>query len=247
MIFKKALCALLAVAMLLCCVPVMAEEAPIYYVNAPEDNTEYDTSVFEGHPTYLLEDDFYHSQGGNIPDQSKVKPSGWDIDYRGGSVTKAQHYDIGMGVWDFSETEQIRMSKNLLPHKSGKITFEAGFTMMIQPKSGFSYELLGNGKVAAQFITKDDTVQLVQANGKNITIGKYIVDKDFAIKAELDLDRGKVKVYTQGKYIGDFDFTEDCQQIDQIVVSTPKEGTVDVKLKFIYLYINYLVNEVFLQ
>ena len=66
--------------------------------------------------------------------------------------------------------------------------------------SSGTYELLGNGKVAAQFITKDDTVQLIQKDGKNITIGKYTVDKDFAIKAELDLDRGKVKVYAQGKY-----------------------------------------------
>ncbi len=246
MIFKKTLCALLACIMLLATMPVMAEEAPIYYVDAPETGEVYDTSVFEGHPTYLLEDDFYMSYGGNIPDQSKVKPSGWDIDYRGGSLTKPQHYDLGMGLWDFSETEQISMSKKLLPHKSGKITFEAGFTMMIQPKSGLSYELMGDGKVAAQFITKDDTVQLVQTNGRNINIGKYVIDKDFAIKAELDLDRQKIKVYAQGKYVGEFDFTEKCELIDEIFVSSPKEGTIDVKLKFIYLYINYLVNDVFM-
>ena len=246
MIFKKILCAVMALSMLLCFVPVMAEEAPVYFVDTQRDGTVYDTSVFEGHPTYLVEEDFYHSQGGNIPDQGKVKPSGWDIDYRGGSVTKSQHYDIGMGIWDFSETEQITLDKQLLPHKSGKLTFETGFTMMIAEKSGYSYEIMGEGNVAAQFVTKDNTVQLVQANGKNITVGKYTIGTMFAIKAELDLDRQKVKVYTQGKYIGEYDFTEKCGSIDELLISTPKEGTVDVKLNFVYMYINYLVNDVFM-
>jgi len=250
MIFKKTLSALLALGMLLSTAPVMAEEAapqqPVYRIEPEPSGTVYDTSVFEGHPTYLLEDDFYHSQGGNIPDTGKVKPSGWDIDYRGGSLTKAQHYDLGMGLWDFSETEQITMSKKLLPHKSGEITFEAGFVMMIQPKSGLNYELKGAGVTAAQFITENDTVVLVQPNGGKAVIGKYQVDKDFVIKATLNLDTQKVKVYSQNKLIGEYAFTNPCTEIDELFISSPKEGTLDAKLKFVNVYINYLINDRFM-
>lgn len=250
MIFKKTLSALLALGMLLSAVPVMAEEAapqqPVYRIEPEPSGTVYDTSVFEGHPTYLLEDDFYLSQGGNIPDTGKVKPSGWDIDYRGGSLTKAQHYDLGMGLWDFSETEQITMSKKLLPHKSGEITFEAGFVMMIQPKSGLNYELKGAGVTAAQFKTENDTVVLVQPNGKKTVIGKYQVDKDFVIKATLNLDTQKIKVFSQNKLIGEYAFTNPCTEIDEVFISSPKEGTLDAKLKFVNVYINYLINDRFM-
>ena len=251
MIFKKTLSAILALGMLLSTVPAMAEDAaatqqPVYRIEPEPSGTVYDTSVFEGHPTYLLEDDFYHSQGGNIPDTGKVKPSGWDIDYRGGSLTKAQHYDLGMGLWDFSETEQITMSKKLLPHKSGEITFEAGFVMMIQPKSGLNYELKGAGVTAAQFVTENDTVVLVQPNGKKAVIGKYQIDKDFVIKATLNLDTQKVKVYSQNKLIGEYAFTNPCTEIDEVFISSPKEGTLDAKLKFVNVYINYLINDRFL-
>ena len=252
MIFKKLLSTVLAAGMLLSVVPVMAEEAtvatqqPVYRIEPEPSGTVYDTSVFEGHPTYLLEDDFYHSQGGNIPDTGKVKPSGWDIDYRGGSLTKAQHYDLGMGLWDFSETEQITMSKKLLPHKSGEITFEAGFVMMIQPKSGLNYELKGAGVTAAQFITENDSVVLVQPNGGKAVIGKYQVDKDFVIKATLNLDTQKIKVYSQNKLIGEYTFTNPCNEIDELFISSPKVGTLDAKLKFVSIYINYLVNDRFM-
>lgn len=248
MIFKKALSAVLACGMLIGTVPVLAEEAPLATTAAPAaQTTEYDTSVFEGHPTYLLEDDFYNSQGGNIPSAEKVKPSGWDIDYRGGSITKPQHYDLGIGIWDYSEKEQISMSKMLLPHKSGELTMETGFQMQVKAKSGFSYELKGAGTTAVQFITENDTVQLLQPNGKKVTIGKYALDSMFTIRATLNLDTQKVKVYSQNKYVGEYAFTNKCNQIDQIYISTPKAGTLDVKLRFVNIFINHLVNDRFMS
>lgn len=82
MIFKKLLSAVLAAGMLLGIMPVTAEEAVVDFTSG---DTVYYTDVFEGNPTYLIEDPF-SSPEANTPDDGKDRPSGWDVEYRGGGV-----------------------------------------------------------------------------------------------------------------------------------------------------------------
>ena len=46
-------------------------------------------------------------------------------------------------------------------------------------------------------------------------IGKYQIDKDFVIKATLNLDTQKIKVFSQNKLIGEYAFTNPCTEIDE--------------------------------
>lgn len=246
MIFKKLLSTVLACGILLGIVPVMAEEAaqqPVYRIEPEPSGTVYDTSVFEGHPTYLLEEDFYHSQGGNIPDTGKVKPSGWDIDYRGGVISKIGK---GLAFFDTSEKESLTMTKKLLPHKDGKVTLETAFAMTSELSYGLTFELSGLGGAAARFVVEGDTFYLEQPNGKKAEMGKLKLATDFTLKAIIDMDTNKIDIYGQGKFVGQFDFTEDCQVIEQIAVKTPEDKTCFFELRFVNMYINYLVNERFM-
>ena len=106
---KKTVCIILVVQMILAMftMPSMAKIT---------EETYY-TDVFEGEAVYLIEDPFTLSAS-NLPD-SKARPSGWDIDYRGGTLSKATE---GVTIFDISEKESVVMSKKTIAHKNGKIT-----------------------------------------------------------------------------------------------------------------------------
>lgn len=241
MLFKKTLSAVLAVGMLLgtLAVPAMAEEA----TGDTQDTQKevFYTDVFEGNPTYLMEDPFQGSNG-QSPD-GKVRPAGWDVDYRGGTIAKVSN---GLAFYDTSTTEKLSMTKKILPHKDGKLTLDTAFKMIIEQSSGMTIELSGGGAAAARFVVEDDTVYLAQPGDKKVSIGKHTLGSEFKVKAILDMDTDKVEIHTQGKCVGEFDFTENCDVIEQISVSTPEESTCSFELKFVNMYINYVVNERFM-
>lgn len=241
MIFKKTLSWVLLSGMLLSTVPVMAEETLIISPEPTPEKTVYYTDVFEGNPTYLLEDPFQGSNG-QSPD-GKVRPAGWDVDYRGGKISK-----IGKGLAfnDTSVKESLTMTKKLLPHKDGKVTLETAFAMTKELSYGLTFELYGLGGAAVRFVVEGDTLYLEQPNGKKAEIGKLALSSDFTLKAILDMDTNKVDIYGQGKFAGQFDFTEDCQVIEEIAVRTPEDKTCFFELRFVNMYINYLVNERFM-
>jgi len=237
MILKKTLSWILATGTLLSAVPVMAEETA---VSNPE-KTVYYTDVFEGNPTYLMEDPFQGSNG-QSPD-GKVRPTGWDVDYRGGTINKVSN---GLAFYDTSTTESLRMTKKILPHKDGKVTFDTAFRMIAEQSSGVTLELSGGGKAAARFVIEGEDVYLYQQNNNKVSIGKQMLDSVFTLKAVLDMYSNRVEIYVDGKYVGEYDFTEKCSVLEQVEVRTPVESTASFELKFVNMYINYLVNERFM-
>ena len=239
MIFKRTLCAILCCIMLLGIMPVMAEEAVVTSV-APTDDTVYYTDVFEGNPTYLMEDPFQGSNGA-LPD-GKVRPSGWDVDYRGGTITKIGN---GLAFYDTNETENLSMTKKILPHKNGKITLETAFKLVDQKDSKIVLDFMGGGKSAARFEIDGENVYLVQGD-KSVIIGQHTPANDFTLKAILDMNTQKAEIYAYGKYVGEYAFTEACDVLEQVKVSTSEKGISTFELRFILLYINYLVNERFM-
>lgn len=66
---------------------------PVFFVNtvsAAEHTEEYDASIFGNNAEYLLEEHFaeafqFHKDE-NKSDERYRRPSGWDVDYRGGLI-----------------------------------------------------------------------------------------------------------------------------------------------------------------
>lgn len=237
MTLKRTLCIIIVVQMIIS----MFFAMPIF---AQENNTEpevYYTDIFEGEAVYLIEDPFPLA-GSQVPDE-KARASGWDMDYRGGTISKAAN---GLGLYDLSETEAVSLSRKILPHKNGKVTFECAFNIIAEAKSGFTIEIKGPEAAAVRLVTEKDKFYLTQPGGSKIYVEKYVPDVDFAIKAVLDFDTKKTQIMINGNDLGNFNFSEDCKEIDEVFITTSKEETIDVNLKFVNMHINYLVNERFL-
>ena len=239
--FKKLISAVLALGMLLGAIPVMAEENLLIAPNPMAEETVYYTDVFEGNPTYLMEDPFQGSDG-QSPD-GKVRPSGWDVDYRGGNLKKVSK---GLAFYDTSTTESLSMNKKILPHKDGKVTLETAFRVLEEFDSEIKFELSGTDGVAGRFLITKDTLYLDGKNGKT-AIGKYAIGELLTLKAILDIDTDKAEISVNGKFVGTFNFTENCSVLEKVLVETPKEGTCSFELRFINMYINYLVNDRFMN
>ena len=94
------------------CITLQMFAAMIAIPAAAEENEVFYTDVFEGQATYIIEDAF-KGAGSQIPDD-KARPSSWDVDYRGGTLSKATD---GLMFFDTSETEQVSMERKILPHR----------------------------------------------------------------------------------------------------------------------------------
>ena len=247
---KKFLSAVLAIAM--CLAPMSAFAATVTTPAANKEVTNpiadqllaesatLDTSVFEGAPDYILKDAFTNVS--NV--QNLGLPSGWDVDKRGGGIIGAENKKCQMV--DSSTNEVVSMSRDLLPHKSGKITFETAFAMESRIESGYSYTLLGEGKTIFKVVTEGDKIAALLPDGTTKQVSSYIVNEIVRIKAIIDLDTKTYELIVGGKNVGKFNFVETANQLDRIVISTGKESRAMVWIRYVYLYFNYIVNENFM-
>ena len=246
---KKILSVLLALSML----PTFAmaedlavDKASKEYTNPIADrllaeSATMDTSVFEGAPGYILQDRF-----SNPSSVEKLGlPSGWDVDKRGGTISGSENEKCD--IFDTSDTELVSLSRDLLPHKSGKLTFETAFVMQNKAETGYSYTLSGAEKTAFKLATEGDKLAVLLPDGKTKQVATYLPDSIIKIKAILNLDTKKYELIINGKFIGEFAFAEIAEQIDRIVISTSKEQKMKVRIRYAYLYFGYAVNETFMQ
>ena len=225
--------------------PASIDKASKEYTNPIADqllteSATYDTSVFEGAPGYILQDTFANVSG---VDKLGV-PSGWDVDKRGGTITGNEN--SLMKIKDTDKNYAVSMTKELMAHKSGKITFETSFKAMYKAESDYSYTLSGNGKTAFKLVTEKDKLAVLKPDGTTESVATYQKDIFIPVKAILDLDKKTVEVSVGGTLCGTYPFAEDAAQIDRITISTGKETTMSVWLRYVYLYFGYAVNENFM-
>ena len=204
------------------------------------ESAKLDTSVFEGAPGYILQDQF-----SNVTTVEQFGlPSGWDVDRRGGAISGSENKKAQ--ILDSSTTESFSMSRDLLPHKSGKITFETSFMMENAAKSGYSYTLFGSGMTIFKIATEDNKLAVLEAGGKTKQVSTYKPNEIIRVKAILDLDSKSYELVIDGKYIGKFNFVENAPQIDRILISTSDEEKMVVWIRYVHMYFNYAVNETFM-
>ena len=205
------------------------------------ESATMDTSVFEGAPGYILQDQF-----SNVMNVGGFGlPSGWDVDKRGGSITGSEN--IRCDIIDTSTTELVSMSRDLLPHKSGKLTFETAFMMHDKTETGYSYTVEGLGNKVFKITTEGDKLAVLEPNGKTKQIASYLPNTITHIKAIFDLDTKTYELAISGKYIGKFSFPEVATQVDKITISTSKEQKMKVRIRYAHMYFGYAVNEKFMQ
>ena len=247
---KKLLSAVLALAMCLTPISALADT-----VTTPASNKEVtnpiadqllaesatlDTSVFEGAPDYILKDAFTNVS--NV--ENLGLPSGWDVDKRGGGIIGSENTKCQ--IVDSSEDELVSMQRDLLPHKSGKITFETAFSMEGKVETGYSYTLLGEGKTILKVSTEGDKILALLPDGKTKQVSTYMPNTIVRIKAIIDLDTKTYELIVDGKNTGKFGFAEEATQLDRIHISTSNEKKMMIWIRYVYLYFNYIVNENFM-
>ena len=218
---KKILSAVLALAM--CIAPMTAfadvitsDQISKEYTNPISDaalaeSATYDTSVFEGGPGYIIQDVF--SNIGAV--DNLCAPSGWYIDKRGGQISGAENQRAQL--IDTDSNHVVSMAKDLMVHKTGKITFEASFAMENKTESGFYYELTGEGKTVFKIITEKDKLAVLQPDGTTKAIGTYrkggdhkVIKNDNAtpFKVVIDMDTKTYDMIYEGKSVGIFKFAD---------------------------------------
>jgi hypothetical protein len=204
------------------------------------ESATLDTSVFEGAPDYILKDAFT-----NVSNVDKLgMPSGWDVDKRGGGIVGSENANCYIS--DSSADRLVSMSRDLLPHKSGKITFETAFSMVGKVETGYSYTLFGEEKTILKVMTEGDKLAVQLPDGKTKQVSSYKPNDIVRIKAIIDLDTKSFELIANGKNVGKFGFVEDATQLDRILVSTADETKMMVWIRYVYLYFNYIVNENFM-
>ena len=248
---KKILSVILATAMLLIQMTAFADVTTLGQVNKEFTNpiadklltesTQYDTGAFEGSPAYILQDQL--SSVNKRVNAGLV--SGWDTDISGGSIVSAENTKFQ--IIDAETTAPVTMTKKLMPHKAGKITFETAFDMEIKPSSGFFYELSGDGKPVLKLQTENDKVAVLLPDGTTKQLCGYTINEIVTLKAILDFDAKSVELIISGTNYGKFGFASDAGLLDRITVGTTKEDTPNVLIRYTHLYLNYTVNENFMS
>ena len=211
----------------------------------PSYNEYNDTAVFEGHKTYLLQENFISdyspSHKGASVDQAA--PAGWNVDRRGGEIISD---DSSLNVYDSSETHRIYMTHDIMPTKSGDVTFETAFNMKLSYTDGYFMEFKGGGKTVLRLETLGENLCYKDSDGNLVSIAKYVPKTRFPVKVIFHLDSKTADVTAGQTLKTGIPFEQDAGQIDNISIGTSEAGQMYVQISFVHMYINYIVNERFL-
>ena len=200
-----------------------------------EDSEIYDASVFGEDHAYLMQENFLGD--------GMYSTNSWNTDFRGGSYSAKEGF--GFEIQDSDETELCSMSKRFMPVRSGKVTFETAFVIRESAKNGFFYELTGDGKRLFKFITNGNTFCIEDKYGSKV-LSSYKGDERVSVKAVIDIDNNSADISVNGKYIGMFEFCDRAEMFNCVSISTSAEEEMNVAVEFVYIYINYIINERFL-
>ena len=208
-------------------------------------NKKYETDVFEGHATYLLDDSFLECYDENIGAQ---RPAGWDLDYRGGIMNITSKTDRSeRSLADGSLSLPSKITHGLMTHRNGELVLETSFQVFSGSTDGLFFELSGEDKKVIRIETIEDGIYALKSDGKHVLIKQYKLENTYKIKAMVDMEKKSIKIYLNGVFEKELPFYEDASCIDEICIGTEDHSNIEVRLDFVQVYINYLVNEKFMS
>lgn len=205
------------------------------------DGSKFTTDVFEGNPTYLLEENFL--ENGNELINSECMPAGWDVDRSNGRVMSNGTYVCMM---DGDPNGDVSMTHELMKHYSGKITLETSFVMIHYCHDGFNISMSGKGGTAFKLVTKGDKIGYETDKGTFVAVSNYKADEIVTVKIVADMDTKTVDYTVNDKTLLNAPFYGNPEYIGELKYSTGNEGEMVVGLRFAHVYVNYIVNERFL-
>lgn len=199
------------------------------------------TALFNGNATYLLQERFA-TPASFTGDGTRVF-SGWDVDYRGGDVT----LDGGAMITDSNAFEKVSMNHKLMQH-TGALTFESVFAFATPSDEGFYYEVSGGDNVALRVETVRKAVGeknvYFSVNGTTTSIIP-VTDEEYHLKAEFT--GSKVTAWINGeKVLDNAAYKASTTYLDNVEIGTGETGIGKIRIKNVYAYVNYTVNENFL-
>ncbi len=201
--------------------------------------TQYDTSIFEGNAEYLLEEHFATLfETDTNGDTSNARLSGWDVDYRGGTVRISNGC---LKINDSSLAERVSLKHEILSVKDGSLTFETALSFDNADSSQFSVQL-GDGA--------NTVMKLDFANGEiyygNSRLGSFVSNEKIYIKADISLKDRNIRLCLNNE-IKELDFIGGATKCSEIFFYTGNSQATKVNLYYVNAYVNYIVNERFLS
>ena len=228
---------------------------PVFFVNtayAAEQSSGYDASIFGNNAEYLLEEHFAEAfiflKDENKPNERYRRPSGWDVDYRGGQITTSGY---SLQLVDSSTTEEISLKREILPVKSGTITYETAVTFNSAANAEFSLFIGSEERPILNLFFNKQNVYNVTNSGNNL-LTHIKAHVPIYVKAEISVEDKEIKLYIDNTdpngedYEGTLSFTNNVSEFKDISFHTGKASSINTKLHFVNIYKNFLVNEKFM-
>jgi len=202
------------------------------------------TDLFNGNATYLLQERFNGAMNNSFGGVTMATLSGWDVDNRGGRVYKNGDDLI---VVDGNGFESTTLDHKLMKHTGDGLVLETAFKYNNCVTDGFFYEVSGDGKKSLKLIVNGGWICTQTADGTTIKLIKCSADTFYHIKAEFATSTKEVTIWINGQNNGTYAYFENATSIDEIKIGTGKEQFAEIVLDFVYVYVNYLVNETFMS
>ena len=228
---------------------------PVFFVNtayAAEQSSGYDASIFGNNAEYLLEEHFAEAfiflKDENKPNERYRRPSGWDVDYRGGQITTSGY---SLQLVDSSTTEEISLKREILSVKSGTITYETAVTFNSAANAEFSLFIGSEERPILNLFFNKQNVYNVTNSGNNL-LTHIKAHVPIYVKAEISMEDKEIKLYIDNTdpngedYEGTLSFTNNVSEFKDISFHTGKASSINTKLHFVNIYKNFLVNEKFM-
>lgn len=227
---------------------------PVFFVStataatATETGSGYDASIFGNNAEYLLEEHFESAFLYTMKEQNYRRPSGWDVDYRGGKITTSGYT---LQLVDSSTTEEISLKREILPVKSGVVTYETAVTFTSAASADFSLYIGEEENPILYLAFNNQNVYNVTDAGTN-KLTNIKAHVPIYVKAEISMDDESIKLYidntdsTANDYEGTLSFTNSVSEFKNISFHTGDESAINTKLHYVNIYKNFLVNEKFM-
>lgn len=213
-------------------------------VSASADD-KYSTEVFAGNATYLIQERFNTTfvlkANGNA---NNAVLSGWEADYRGGSVTSSGGKAT---LTDSNGYEKITLNRQFMPHSGDGLVFETAFSYSAFVDNGLYIRVSGEGKDALYLTVDDGYICLQTATGINQPLVQCTADTTYKIKAELSESKRKLRLWINGADKGSFAYRTSVGVLDEVEIGTGVEQVSKIVLNYVYMYVNYALNETFMS
>ncbi|MBQ8525815.1 MAG: glycoside hydrolase family 99-like domain-containing protein [Clostridia bacterium] len=202
------------------------------------------TELFAGNAAYILQERFAASftLEANGSTNNAVL-SGWDVDYRGGSVTVSGG---NATITDSNGYEKITLNKKLMSHSGDNLVLETAFSYSGFVDDGVYYKIAGNGKTSLYLVIDGGYICIQKPDGTYQRIMQWTADTVYCIKAEFSASNQNIALWINGTNKGTFAYRDTAYTIDEIEIGTGVEEVSKIILKYVYMYVNYAVNETFM-